>query len=167
MTLPSLSWVRKVPMKPSAALQLGLDKPAPVRFGQWLVNFVQGDLGESLRYNIPVKDLVVQALPITLNLAMWAVLLALATAVITGVFSAAYSNRWWGKGMRVLSQLGMAVPQFWVGILLIQLFAVAAPLACRGYSNWQSLILPIVTLALPLCCAHQHGASRPWGRPQF
>lgn len=131
-------------------LQLGLDKPAPVRFGQWLVNFVQGDLGESLRYNIPVKDLVVQALPITLNLAMWAVLLALATAVITGVFSAAYSNRWWGKAMRVLSQLGMAVPQFWVGILLIQLFAVKLRLLpAGGYSNWQSLILPIVTLALP------------------
>lgn len=130
--------------------QLGLDKPAPVRFGQWLVNFVRGDLGQSIRYNIPVKALVRQALPVTVNLALWAVCLALGTAVVIGVVSAAYIETWWGRAVRVISQLGMAVPQFWIGILLIQVFAVQLRLfPAGGYTNWRSLVLPIMTLALP------------------
>jgi peptide/nickel transport system permease protein len=130
--------------------ELGLDKPAPVRFGQWLVDFVQGDFGRSIRYSVPVKDLVVQALPVTLSLAVWAVAVSLGIAVLLGVLSAAYMARWWGQVVRIISQLGMAVPQFWIGILLIQVFGVQLRLLpAGGYSNWQSLILPIATLALP------------------
>ena len=104
--------------------QLGLDKPALVRIGQWLVSFVQGDFGNSIRYSVPVRNLVARALPISLTLALWAVFISLAAAVLLGVFSAAFSGKWWGRGIRVFSQLGMAVPQFWIGILLIQVFAV-------------------------------------------
>jgi peptide/nickel transport system permease protein len=86
--------------------QLGLDKPASVRFGQWLVSFVQGDFGTSLRYNMPVQNLVAQALPVTLNLALWAVLISLISAITVGVLSAAYTGQWWGKLVRILSQLG-------------------------------------------------------------
>lgn len=130
--------------------QLGLDKPALVRFGQWLVSFVQGDFGNSIRYSVPVRNLVARALPISLTLALWAVFISLAAAVLLGVFSAAFSGKWWGRGIRVFSQLGMAVPQFWIGILLIQVFAVQLRiLPAGGYSNWRSLILPVVTLALP------------------
>lgn len=130
--------------------QLGLNKPALVRFGQWLVSFVQGDFGNSIRYSVPVRNLVARALPISLTLALWAVFISLAAAVLLGVFSAAFSGKWWGRGIRVFSQLGMAVPQFWIGILLIQVFAVQLRiLPAGGYSNWRSLILPVVTLALP------------------
>ena len=92
--------------------ELGLDKPAPVRFGQWLVDFVQGDFGRSIRYSVPVKDLVVQALPVTLSLAVWAVAVSLGIAVLLGVLSAAYMARWWGQVVRIISQLGMAVRNF-------------------------------------------------------
>ena len=121
--------------------QLGLDKPASVRFGQWLVSFVQGDFGTSLRYNMPVQNLVAQALPVTLNLALWAVLISLISAITVGVLSAAYTGQWWGKLVRILSQLGMAVPQFWIGIVLIQVFAVKFRLLpAGGFSSWKSLI---------------------------
>lgn len=130
--------------------RLGLDRPAAVRFGRWLVNFVRGDLGESVRYNIPVSTLIRQALPVTLNLALWAVALALAGSVLVGVLSAAYGERWWGRLAGVLSRLAMAVPQFWIGILLIQLFAVKLQLLpAGGFADWRSLILPVLTLALP------------------
>ncbi|NLM39954.1 MAG: ABC transporter permease [Firmicutes bacterium] len=130
--------------------QLGLDKPALVRFGQWLVSFVQGDLGQSIRYSVPVRVLVARALPITLTLALWAVFVSLGIAILLGVVSAAFASRWWGRGVRVFSQLGMAVPQFWIGILFIQVFAVQLRvLPAGGFSGPRSLILPVATLALP------------------
>ena len=123
--------------------ELGLDKPAPVRFGQWLVD------GRSIRYSVPVKTWLFR-LWVALSLAVWAVAVSLGIAVLLGVLSAAYMARWWGQVVRIISQLGMAVPQFWIGILLLQVFGVQLRLLpAGGYSNWQSLILPIATLALP------------------
>jgi len=130
--------------------QLGLDRPAIVRYGQWLVRFVQGDLGESIRYSIPVRELMGHAVPLTFTLAIMAVSAALLIAVPLGIVSATKQGTWFSKVIVVLSQLGMAMPQFWVGILFIEFFAVRIRIfPSGGYDGLLSLVLPALTLCMP------------------
>lgn len=134
----------------SLRTQLGLEQPAVVRYGQWLVRFVQGELGESIRYSMPVGQLIGDAVPITLLLAVMAVMGALFIAIPLGITSVTRERRWWGRTVLVFSQIGMAVPQFWIGILLIQFFAVQIrAFPAGGYDGLMSLVLPALTLCLP------------------
>ncbi|NMB02204.1 MAG: ABC transporter permease [Firmicutes bacterium] len=130
--------------------ELDLDKPAFERYLRWAANYMQGDWGVSWRYSLPVRELVSQAFPLSLSLAMIAVGVALVVAIPTGIYMAAKPESWGSRMLSVGTQVGLGLPQFWVGLLLIQLFAVTFNIfPAGGSSTWVSLVLPTITLALP------------------
>ena len=137
--------------------QLGLDRPAAVRYVGWLVSLVTGDLGTSYTYSVPVTQLVVERLAITLPLAVIAMSLTTVLAIALGVYAAAHHNRLGDFGIMGLTQLGIAIPNFWFAILLILLFAVHLGwFSAGGFPGWaagpwpalKSLLLPALALAL-------------------
>lgn len=138
---------------------LGLDRPLPEQYLSWLAGAVRGDLGVSLRYRLPVAALIAERLPVTVALAALALLLAAAVSVPLGVVAAVKERSPLDVGVLVLSQVGLALPAFWLGILLILLFGVRLrALPTGGLPPWsaglgplaRSLALPTVALSLPL-----------------
>lgn len=130
--------------------ELGLDGPLVVRYLQWFFNFIRGQWGNSWRYSLPVGELVRQAFPLSFALALSAVGTAVLTALPAGMYMAARPRSFSSRLLSMGTQLGLGLPQFWVGLLLIQLFAVQLRvLPSGGSGQWGSLILPTVTLALP------------------
>ena len=136
--------------------ELGLDKPLVVRFGYWLKEVVQGDLGQSTLSHQPVTSLLGNALSVTLELSLAALLLALLVAVPTGLWLGARADRWWSRPAMLLVNLGVSIPGFWVGLMLIVVFAVELRLLPAGgwvsfaddpVGNVKAMILPTVTLA--------------------
>lgn len=128
--------------------QLGLDRSIPVQFVEYLGQLVRGDLGISFRYRAPVVDLIGQRIPNTLLMATAAVLLMVAVAVPLGV-QAAYRR---GTGVdlaaRGIAALGQAVPDFWLGLMLILVFAVNLKwFPAGGQGGISHLVLPAITLA--------------------
>ena len=135
---------------------LELDRPWPARFGAWLGRAVRGDLGESWVYPWPVGELVARALGVTLPLALLAIALASVLGIGAGLLAAANRGRWGDLGLMTLSQIGIAVPEFWVGILFMGWFAVGwRLLPSGGFPGWGEsgalahLVLPAFALALP------------------
>ncbi len=130
--------------------ELKLDEPAPARYLQWLASFFTGSWGNSLRYSLPVRELLGQAFPLSLALAFLAVAAALAAAIPGGIYISSGANRSLRRFFSLTAQLGMAVPQFWLGVLLIRIFAVRLRiLPPGGADGWLSLVLPVLTLSLP------------------
>lgn len=97
----------------------GLDEPLLVRYVQFLIGMVQGDLGTTSG-NTPVTDVVSQAFPITLQLTLLGLVIAVVLATVLGVLAALYRDRWVDQAIRVLSIAALATPSFWLAILLIQ-----------------------------------------------
>lgn len=137
--------------------QLGLDQPAYVRYLTWVGGAFTGDLGQSASYGVPVGGLIVERLAVTLPLAALALLIAVSIGVPMGVAAAA---RWRRTPDRIASgfaQIGIAIPDFWFGLLLILVFSTSLQwFSAGGFSGWQdpllalkSLLLPAVALALP------------------
>lgn len=129
--------------------QLGLDDPLPVRYGRWLWNALQGDLGFSYRTGEPVLKGLVDHFPATLQLATAALLIGLLIALPLGVLSAVRRNSTLDHGSRLAALVGASVPSFWLGYLLILLFSVQLglfPVAGRG--GWEHLVLPALTLGV-------------------
>ena len=106
------------------AVQLGLDQPAWVRYGQWLLGLLQGELGMSQAYGVPVAGLLAERLVLTVPLTLLAMGLAGGMALLAGVYAALHHRRWGDVGLMALAQLGMATPGFWLGMLLIVVFSV-------------------------------------------
>ena len=104
--------------------KLHLDEPLPVRYAYWIGGVVRGDLGESLRVQKPVVDLVLEKLPVTLQLASMAIVIAILIGVTAGVVSAVKKDTAWDYAANVFALWGLSTPNFWLGILLILLFAV-------------------------------------------
>jgi len=138
-------------------LQLGLDRPAPERFLTWLGGLVTGDLGRSYTYSVPVASLVPERLAITLPLALIAMALTTILALGLGTYAASRHRRAGDVGVMAATQLGIALPNFWVAILLIMLFAITLGwLPAGGFPGWRAglwpalkaLLLPAVSLAL-------------------
>ncbi len=138
---------------------LGLDRPVPEQYLAWLGGALRGDLGTSLRHHLPVATLIAERLPVTGSLAALSLLLAVAVAVPLGVLAAVRERSPLDVGILVLSQVGVALPAFWIGILLILLLAVRARVfPTGGFVPWsrdplaalRSLALPSVALSLPL-----------------
>ncbi len=130
--------------------ELNLDQPALQRYLQWLGSFISGQWGNSWRYSLPVRELVSQAFPLSFALALLAVALAALASLPAGMYMAVRPHSPSSRVLSVLTQVALGMPQFWVGILLIQLFAVGFHLLpAGGFEGWQSLILPTLTLALP------------------
>ncbi|NQV61009.1 MAG: ABC transporter permease [Alphaproteobacteria bacterium] len=140
-------------------LELGLDRPAAVRYVDWIAGLFHGEMGLSYVYKVPVTELIGQRLRVTLPLAIGAMLLATVTSLALGIFAATNHNRIGDYGVMGFSQLGLAIPDFWFGILLIILFAVILRwLPSGGFPGWdegiwrgiRALALPVFTLSLSL-----------------
>ncbi len=129
--------------------QLGLNLPPVTRYFMWLGHALQGDLGQSIRYSQPVGQLLLARLPFTLLLTVFSLLLAGTLALTLGVLAARRAGRPLDFALRFVLTLLSAVPAFWLGLLLILLFAVRLHLlTSTGYARPADLILPIVTLVL-------------------
>lgn len=130
--------------------ELNLDRPVLERYLRWFWNFLQGEWGRSWRYALPVRDLAAQSFPLSLVLASLAVGVSLLAAVPAGILMAARPKSWPARFLSALTQVGMGLPQFWTGLLLIQVFAVKLGLLpAGGNASWAGFILPVLTLALP------------------
>ena len=137
--------------------RLGLDRPVPVQYADWVGRAVLGDLGRSIQYDVPVAGLIASRLSVTLPLTLMAAALMVAAAIPLGVFAATRHRRWGDYAAMTLSQLGIAVPGFWAGLLLILLFSVKLGwFQAGGFDGWgqgvghalKSLLLPAVALGL-------------------
>lgn len=138
--------------------QMGLDRPAAERFLLWISGLLQGDMGISYTYSVPVRDLVAARLPVTLPLALISLLLTIVIAIPAGVWAASRRGRVADTGIMALTQVGVAVPNFWFAMLMVYVFAVSLRLLpSGGFPGWDkglgaalaSLIMPAVALALP------------------
>lgn len=138
--------------------ELGLNQPLVLRYFSWIANALHGDFGTSYVYGVPVSQLLVERLAVTLPLTVIAVMLSLAVSVPLGTLSAARHNSVLDHVVGVISQLFIAVPGFWVALLLILFFSVGLGLMpAGGFPGWESgfwtalksLVLPAVALALP------------------
>ena len=136
---------------------LGLDQPVPVQYVQWVGHALRGDLGRSIQYDLPVGALILSRLNVTLPLTLLAAAFMIAAAIPLGVFAATRHRRWGDYLTMTLSQLGVAVPGFWAGLLLILLFSVRLGwVQSGGFDGWgegfwrglRSLLLPAIALGL-------------------
>ena len=128
--------------------ELGLDRSLPVQYLAYMGNVLRGDLGKSLRSKLPVFDeIALRYLP-TMYLALAGMAWSLVIGVLFGAVAAIYNGRWQDHAAMVLSVSGISLPQFWLGLLAIQLFAVYlgwVPVA--GFTGkWSELVLPSLTL---------------------
>jgi peptide/nickel transport system permease protein len=132
-----------------------LDEPLPVRYWYWASGVLQGDLGESVRIQKPVTELILEKLPVTIQLAAMAMLIALAIGLTAGVISAVKKDTAWDYAANVFALWGLSTPNFWLGILLILLFAVQLGwLPASGYvspfedlgANLAAMIMPAFVL---------------------
>lgn len=139
--------------------ELGLDRPLPVQYALWLGRALQGDLGRSIRTHETVVDALVARLPVTIELAAVALVIALVIAIPVGIVSATRPNTKVDAAATVMAVSGVALPEFFVGILLIYLFAVGlrilppsgyVPLSAGVWPNLKSIILPALSLGLTL-----------------
>ncbi|MFO1061543.1 MAG: ABC transporter permease [Dongiaceae bacterium] len=138
--------------------QLGLDRPLAVQYLDWIGGMVSGDFGTSVTYGVPVGGLIAERLAVTLPLALAALLLSTLLAVVLGVAAAARRGRAADHAVLGFAQLGIALPDFWIGLLLILLFSSELHwFSGGGFPGWEagigpallSLLLPAVALALP------------------
>ncbi|MDR7486614.1 MAG: ABC transporter permease [Armatimonadota bacterium] len=128
---------------------LGLDQPLWVQYARFLADALRGDFGESLRFIKPAAPLVYSAMPATVQLAAAALLVALAVALPLGMVAGVRRGSAIDGVAIVLATLGQSMPYFWLGILLIMVFAVRLQwLPAFGSESWRHLILPAVTLAM-------------------
>jgi ABC-type dipeptide/oligopeptide/nickel transport system permease component len=130
--------------------QLGLDQPLPVQFAKYMSNIAQGDLGESILSKRPVAELIRQKLPITLELGLAAFVLTYILAIPLGAIAALNRNTFLDWATMILALIGVAMPGFWLGLILMYAFAVYFKLLPpSGYGGVKYLILPTLALALP------------------
>jgi peptide/nickel transport system permease protein len=132
--------------------RLGLDRPVVIQYTLWLGRALKGDMGETLLDRKPVFRVVTQRLPATIQLGAAAYFLSFFVGIPLGVLSAVKRGSGWDYMGRSFALLGQAVPQFWLGLVLILLFAVhwqIFPAGLRGDSAWdiKHLVLPTITLA--------------------
>ncbi len=131
--------------------QLGLDRPLGEQYLSFLRGLATGDLGESLHFRRPVVEVLLEHYPATLELALASMLVALAIALPLGILAAVYRDRAVDHLSRFFALLGVSLPNFWLGPMLILLFAVYFGwLPVSGRSGLASLILPALTLGTAL-----------------
>ena len=129
--------------------EMGLDRPLPIQYGDWLMRFLHGDMGISYRSDRPVAAMLLQALPYTLAIAASAMLLTLLISLPLGIAIAAYRNSALDCIVRFLTFIGNAVPSFIVGILLMFLFSYQLGwIPVLAGNSPVGMVLPTATLAL-------------------
>jgi peptide/nickel transport system permease protein len=143
------------------AVKLGIDRPPLERYWDWVGGMLVGDLGSSYAYSTPVSELVVERLALTVPLALMAMSITTALALAAGIYAAARHNKLGDVGVMGLSQIGIAIPNFWFAILLILVFSVKLRwFSAGGFPGWsaddgggiwpglRALILPAIALAV-------------------
>lgn len=132
--------------------QLGLNDPWWQQYLRWLGQIIQGDFGESILYALPVATILGGALPNTLGLVSLALVMGIVVTIPLGMLSAKYQDSWIDHGVRLVTFLALAIPGFWVGLLLLYLFGVKLQLVSVTNTNgFSAYVLPAVTLALWIC----------------
>ncbi len=135
--------------------KMGLDRPVIIQYLTYIKNIMIGDLGRSITYDVSISSLIFTRLQVTVPLAVLSMIFAIFLSIPMGIYSALHRNRVGDYGIMVFSQIGLAVPAFWAGILLILLFAVTLHwFPAGGFQNWlmdpikalQSLLLPALSL---------------------
>jgi peptide/nickel transport system permease protein len=131
--------------------KLHLDEPLPVRYGYWIAGVVQGDLGESVRTQLPVLSLILQKLPVTAELAFLAMCVAIVIGIPAGIASAVGRGTVWDYAANVFALWGLSTPNFWLGILMIMLFSVHLGwLPASGFvSPKEDLLGNLASMAMP------------------
>jgi peptide/nickel transport system permease protein len=138
--------------------RMGLDEPAPVRYLIWIGGIFAGNFGVSYSYGVPVAELIRDRLTVTVPLTLMAITLSLSVALPLGVFAAARQRGITDAVATFYSQVGIAVPNFWLGLLLILFFALSLGwFPAGGFRGWgqgilpalQALVLPAIALAIP------------------
>jgi peptide/nickel transport system permease protein len=131
--------------------QYHLDEPLPMQYGRWIAGVLQGDLGESMRIKQPVAQLVAEKLPVTLQLATMAMLIALVIGIPAGILSAVRKGSAWDVGANVFALWGLSTPNFWLGIMFIFLFSVQLGwLPASGYvSPREDLMQSLAATIMP------------------
>lgn len=138
--------------------QLGLDKPLHEQYINWIAGAIKGDFGESIRYSRPVSELILARLPVTFSLAIMAITIVIIVAIPLGIMMAKRQNKVSDLVFSSITQLGMAIPSFWLGMLLILYLGMNFSfLTLSGYVPWSqsitgalgALLLPALTIAIP------------------
>ena len=138
--------------------QLGLNKPLLERFGEWALAFVQGDFGTSYSYQMPVSDMIMEKIPVTLALTLMAFVIMTAVSVPLGIFCARHEGSAIDRIILTVNQVIMSVPPFFSGILITLLFGLVLHLFTPGgYVSYTAslggflgyLIFPAISIALP------------------
>ena len=139
------------------ATKLGLDRPPVERYWAWVSGMLIGNLGDSYAYSSPVMELVLERLAVTVPLALIAMLLTSVLALSAGIYAAMRHNKLGDVGLMGLTQVGIAIPNFWFAILLILLFSVHLQwFSAGGFPGWadgsgealKALLLPAISLAV-------------------
>jgi peptide/nickel transport system permease protein len=127
----------------------GLDRSYPEQYLIWASNLLRGDFGESLiRRGVPVRDMIFQALPVTGKISILAVVIALALALPAGIIAAVRRNSFFDYALTLGATAGVALPNFWLGLMGIIVFALMLRwLPPFGLNSWQGYILPVAVLA--------------------
>ena len=138
--------------------ELGLDRPVWAQYAGWLVSALQGEFGDSLQYHMPVAQLVSNRLPVTVTLAVYAMLLVVCVSFPLGILGTGKPGGGLDTGITVLSQIGMAVPQFFIGILLTYVLGIVLNrFTVGGYVGYEEnlrgflkfLFIPAIAVAIP------------------
>jgi len=137
--------------------EMGLDQPMAMRFLHWIGGLLTGDLGMSHTYHVPVAALIGERLPVSLPLALISLALAVALGIPGGILAAMKRDTWLDGAVRIKTQILLAIPNFWLAMLLVFMFAITLHwLPAGGFSGWNNipnamsaLILPAVALAAP------------------
>ena len=121
----------------------GFDRPLPTQYLLWIGNALRGDLGVSIRSQLPVSTLIYERMPATIELALWSLIIAIGVGVPLGVLSAVRRNTWIDFGSMFAALVGVAAPNFWVGLILlsqIALYVAWLPIGGRGPSVGDALV---------------------------
>jgi ABC-type dipeptide/oligopeptide/nickel transport system permease component len=131
--------------------RLGLDRPLIEQYGAFLAGVIKGDLGQSMRTSEPVTDTILERMPATAELALAAMVVAVAIAIPLGIAAAVWRGTAIDHGATTLALMGISIPNFWLGPLLALIFAVELGwLPVSGRGTWAHLILPAVSLGAAL-----------------
>ncbi|WP_394790203.1 ABC transporter permease [Rhodoferax sp.] len=127
----------------------GLDRPLLVQYGVWFGHMAQGDMGEAIILRRPVAELIAENLPHSLLLGSLAFIFSTVVGIATGTLAAVYKDSWIDRGVMAFILVGSTLPSFWLGLLLILLFAVQLEwFPVSGARSWTAVVLPVLTIGL-------------------
>ena len=137
--------------------EMGLDRPLPVRFAAWLGGIVTGDFGTSATYGVPVSTLIAERAAVSVPLAAMGVVLSIGIALPAGLLAAVGRRRFADRAIMAGAEIGLALPNVWIGLLLIYVFAVVLRVVpAGGFPGWDdgiagfaALLMPAIALAVP------------------